>query len=61
MNSWILRGSAALLMSLPLALAAQPPAPKPAPTAPASDEEISEEIVVTAQKRATTLQEVRFS
>jgi len=63
MNSWILRGSAALLVSLPLALAAQQPAakPSPPPPPPASNDEITEEIVVTAQKRATTLQEVPFS
>jgi len=48
------RGSAALVFALPFAVQAQTPAQ---PT----DEEISEEIVVSAQKRTTTLQEVPFS
>jgi iron complex outermembrane recepter protein len=53
MKSRFLRGTAALLW-IPFALQAQTPAQ---PT----DEEISEEIVVSAQKRTTTLQEVPFS
>ena len=54
MKSWKRRGSAVLLMGVPFAIAAQD-APPP------TDEEIEEEIVVTAQKRATALQEVPFS
>ena len=54
MKTWIARGTAVLLTGLPFAIGAQTPAQ---PT----DDEISEEIVVTAQKRATTLQEVPFS
>jgi iron complex outermembrane receptor protein len=54
MKSWIPSGSAALFVGLPLAVSAQN---TPTPTA----EDIEEEIVVTAQKRATTLQEVPFS
>jgi len=54
MKSWKKRGSAVLLMGVPFAIAAQE---APPPTA----EEIEEEIVVTAQKRATALQEVPFS
>ena len=54
MKSSKLRGSAVLLMGLPFAIQAQTP---PEPT----EEEINEEIVVTAQKRATALQEVPFS
>ncbi len=53
MKSLFLRGAAALV-ALPFAIQAQTPAQ---PT----DEEISEEIVVSAQKRTTTLQEVPFS
>jgi len=49
-----LRGCIALALGLPLAVSAQE-APPP------TDEEISEVIVVTAQKRATALQEVPFS
>jgi iron complex outermembrane receptor protein len=52
MKSWIPRGSAALFVALPFALSAQEAAP--------TDDEI-EEIIVTAQKRATSLQEVPFS
>jgi outer membrane receptor protein involved in Fe transport len=54
MKSWIPRGSAVLLFSSAFAAQAQQ-------TPPPTDEEISEEIVVTAQKRATALQEVPFS
>jgi outer membrane receptor protein involved in Fe transport len=54
MKSWKSRGGAALLMGLPLAVTAQN-------AAQPTDDEISEEIVVTAQKRATALQEVPFS
>jgi iron complex outermembrane receptor protein len=52
MKSGFARGSAALLMSLPLWVSAQE-----TPT----DDDITEEITVTAQKRTTTLQEVPFS
>ena len=62
MKSCIPRGIAALVFGIPFALQAQTP-PKPASPPPATptDEEISEEIVVTAQKRATALQDVPFS
>jgi iron complex outermembrane recepter protein len=62
MKSWKPRGAVAFLMSVPFAIQAQT-APKPAtpPPAPPTDNEISEEIVVTAQKRATALQDVPFS
>ncbi len=53
MNSWASRGTAAFLVATPFALSAQTPPP--------TEEEITEEIIVTAQKRATTLQEVPFS
>ena len=53
MNAWIGRSAAALLLVVPFAVSAQ--------NAPATDEEINEEIIVTAQKRATSLQEVPFS
>jgi iron complex outermembrane recepter protein len=53
MKSWIGRGAAALLSSLPIAAAAQ--------NASATDDELIQEIIVTAQKRATSLQEVPFS
>ena len=56
MKTGISRGAAALLMGVPFAVQAQTPSPS-SPT----DEEISEEIVVSAQKRTTTLQEVPFS
>src|SRR5688572_29921087 len=55
MKAWISRGSAVLLIGS--AFAAQAQQSTPAPT----DDEISEEILVTAQKRATALQEVPFS
>ncbi|HUQ11360.1 MAG TPA: TonB-dependent receptor [Steroidobacteraceae bacterium] len=54
MKSWIGRGAAALCLVTPFAIAQ-------AQDSPPSDDEISQEIVVTAQKRATTLQEVPFS
>ncbi len=53
MKTWISRGTA-VLFGLPFMAGAQTPAQ---PT----DEEISEEIVVTAQKRASSIQEVPFS
>jgi iron complex outermembrane receptor protein len=53
MKSWIGRGAAAFCFSVPFAAAAQ--------DAPPTDDEINEEIIVTAQKRATSLQEVPFS
>jgi iron complex outermembrane recepter protein len=53
MKSWIGRGAAALFYSVPFVAAAQ--------DAATSDDEINEEIIVTAQKRATSLQEVPFS
>jgi iron complex outermembrane receptor protein len=56
MKTWNSRGAAVLLMVLPFAASAQTPSPSN-PT----DDEISEEIVVSAQKRTTTLQEVPFS
>jgi iron complex outermembrane receptor protein len=46
-------GAVALFFAMPFAVSAQ--------TAPPTDDEISEEIIVTAQKRATTLQDVPFS
>ncbi|MEO8061132.1 MAG: TonB-dependent receptor [Pseudomonadota bacterium] len=55
MKSEIVRGAAALLLGLPFAVSAQD-----AKTTP-SDDEINEEIIVTAQKRATSLQDVPFS
>jgi len=54
MKSWIPRGSAVLLLSTPFIAQAQG-------SKTPSDEDIQEEIVVTAQKRATSLQEVPFS
>ena len=53
MSSRTLRGLAVLFVVAPFAVLAQTPEP--------TDEEINEEIVVTAQKRATALQEVPFS
>jgi len=53
MKSWKPRGTAALLIAMPFALSAQ--------ETPPTDEEITEEIIVTAQKRATSLQDVPFS
>ena len=53
MNSWKSRATAALLFVVPFAVSAQ--------DAPPTDDEINEEIIVTAQKRATALQEVPFS
>src|SRR5690348_2953588 len=54
MKSWIPRGSAVLLLSSPFIAQAQG-------TKPPSDEDIQEEIVVTAQQRHTALQEVPYS
>jgi iron complex outermembrane recepter protein len=53
MKSWIVRGGAAFCFLTPFAIQAQTPAP--------SGDDIDEEIIVTAQKRATTLQDVPFS
>ena len=53
MKSWIPRGSAALFLAMPFTLSAQD-------VTPPTDEEIGE-IIVTAQKRATSLQDVPFS
>ncbi|HEY6123431.1 MAG TPA: TonB-dependent receptor [Steroidobacteraceae bacterium] len=53
MKSWIPRGAAALLIAVPFASSAQEASP--------TDDEITEEIIVTAQKRATSLQDVPFS
>jgi iron complex outermembrane receptor protein len=58
MKSWIGRGAAALFVT-PLAVSLSPAAQ--AQDAPPSDDEITQEIIVTAQKRATSLQEVPFS
>jgi iron complex outermembrane recepter protein len=55
MKSEIMRGAAALLLGLPIGTLAQNA------QAPLTDDEINEEIIVTAQKRATSLQEVPFS
>src|SRR4051812_39028605 len=52
MKSWIGRG-AAVVFFLPFVATAQ--------DAPPTDDEINEEIIVTAQKRATSLQDVPFS
>ena len=54
MKTGISRGTAALLLGLPFAISAQN-------TTQPTDDEISEEIVVTAQKRASSIQEVPFS
>ncbi len=53
MKSCFPRGVAALLVAMPFALSAQEASP--------TDDEITEEIIVTAQKRATSLQDVPFS
>jgi iron complex outermembrane recepter protein len=53
MKSWIGRGAAAVCFSVPFVAMAQDATP--------TDDEINEEIIVTAQKRATSLQEVPFS
>jgi iron complex outermembrane recepter protein len=55
MKSEIVRGTAALLLGLPIGVLAQ------TAQTPPSDDEINEEIIVTAQKRATSLQDVPFS
>lgn len=54
MKSWIGRGAAALCLVTPFAIAV-------AQDTPPSDDEIAQEIIVTAQKRATSLQDVPFS
>ena len=53
MSSRILRGLAALLVIAPIAVLAQTPEP--------TEDEVTEEVIVTAQKRATNLQDVPFS
>jgi len=53
MKSWIPRGAAALLVAMPFAISAQ--------EAATADADLIEEIIVTAQKRATSLQDVPFS
>ena len=53
MKSWIGRGAAALFFIAPFVSQGQ--------DAPPTDDEIDEEIIVTAQKRATSLQDVPFS
>jgi iron complex outermembrane receptor protein len=53
MKSWISRGVAASLAVTPFAISAQ--------TSPTADDETIEEVIVTAQKRATSLQDVPFS
>jgi iron complex outermembrane receptor protein len=53
MKSWIGRGAAALFYTVPFVATAQDATP--------TDDDISEEIIVTAQKRATSLQDVPFS
>ncbi len=55
MKSWIGRSVAAFSLVTPFAIAQAQNTPPP------SDEEISQEIIVTAQKRATSLQDVPFS
>ena len=54
MKSWIGGGTAALCLVTPFAIAQ-------AQDAPPTDDEIATEIIVTAQKRATSLQDVPFS
>jgi iron complex outermembrane receptor protein len=54
MKSWIGRGAAALCFVSPFAIAQ-------AQDSPTSDDDVLEEIMVTAQKRASTLQDVPFS
>src|SRR5262245_45458512 len=53
MKSWIGRGAAALCIFTPLALQAQ--------ETPKTENEDIDEVLVTATKRSTTLQEVPFS
>ena len=53
MKSCVSRGAAALLIAMPFTLSAQEASP--------TDDELVQEIIVTAQKRATSLQEVPFS
>jgi len=53
MSSRILRGLAALLVIAPISAVAQTPEP--------TEDDVTEEVIVTAQKRATNLQDVPFS
>jgi iron complex outermembrane receptor protein len=53
MKSSFSRGVAALFIAMPFAISAQEASP--------TDDEITQEIIVTAQKRATSLQDVPFS
>jgi iron complex outermembrane recepter protein len=53
MKSWIGRGAAAFCLVAPYAIAQAQDAP--------TEDDITQEIIVTAQKRATSLQEVPFS
>ncbi len=57
MKSWIGRGTAVLCIFTPLAVSAQ----NATPSADKTDDEVIDEVLVTATKRATTLQEVPFS
>src|SRR5262245_59428691 len=54
MKSWIRRGPAALALVAPFTAYAQG-------TPQDQDQDVTEEIIVTAQKRATSLQDVPFS
>ncbi|HEX6636105.1 MAG TPA: TonB-dependent receptor [Steroidobacteraceae bacterium] len=58
MKSWIGRGAAAFYLA-PFAIASCPALAQE--SSPPSDEDISQTIIVTAQKRATSLQDVPFS
>ena len=55
MKSWTRRGAAAVAVFVPLSLNAQ------TPSKAMKDEDVTEEIIVTAQKRETALQDVPFS
>ncbi len=61
MKPWNACGASSLLIAVSLAVSAQQPQQQqPAATPPLSDEDL-EEIIVTAQKRETSLQDVPFS